>query len=431
MISDGCGIARALAGVAIGVCLTITAHGRAQQPLQHRSPQSQPVSEVRALWVLRSSVASAESIAALVRSAKRHGFNTLFVQVRGRGDAYYLGGPEPRAAELTRQPPAFDPLAQVLETAHAEGLRVHAWVNVNLVSSAADLPKSRSHIIYRHPESLMVPRELARELSRLDHTTPAYVARLARWTRGQKAGVEGLYISPISRPAVDHLTAVVRHLTRRYAVDGVHFDYARYPNDTFDYSRLALREFRASVRSTIPAARRRALAAREGKDLFAFPDALPDEWRRFRAARMTDVMARLRNVVKSERPAATVSVAAAADIKEAAEHRFQEWPHWLTAGLIDAVCPMAYTSDRGKFAEQITAAVAAAGDRAVWAGIGAYRLSPEQTIANIATARRLGAGGVVLFSYDSLVDPRNAAGNYLGEVARAVFGRRAADGGSR
>ena len=82
--------------------------------------------------MLRSSVASAESIAALVRSAKRHGFNTLFVQVRGRGDAYYLGGPEPRAAELTRQPAAFDPLAQVLETAHAEGLRVHAWVNVNL-----------------------------------------------------------------------------------------------------------------------------------------------------------------------------------------------------------------------------------------------------------------------------------------------------------
>jgi hypothetical protein len=75
--------------------------------------------------------------------------------------------------------------------------------------------------------------------------------------------------------------------------------------------------------------------------------------------------------------------------------------------------------------------VGAAGDRAVWAGIGAYRLSPEQTIANIATARRLGAGGVVLFSYDSLVDSPNAGGSYLGEVARAAFGRRAADGGSR
>jgi uncharacterized lipoprotein YddW (UPF0748 family) len=430
MISDGCGIARALAGVAVGVCLTITAHGGAQQPLQHRYSPSQPVTEIRALWVLRSSVASAESIAALVRSAKRHGFNTLFVQVRGRGDAYYLGGPEPRAAELTRQPATFDPLARVLEAAHAEGLRVHAWVNVNLVSSAADLPKPRGHVIYRHPESLMVPRELARELSRIDHTTPAYVQRLARWTRGQTTGVEGLYISPVSRPAVEHLTGVVRHLTRRYPLDGVHFDYARYPNATFDYSRLAIREFRASIRSTIPAARRRELAAREGKDLFAFPDGLPNEWRRFRAARMTDLMARLRQVVKAERPAATVSVAAAADIKEAAEHRFQEWPHWLAAGLVDAVCPMAYTTERGKFAEQITAAVAAAGDRAVWAGIGAYRLSPEQTIANITTARRLGAGGIVLFSYDSLVDSRRADSNYLGEVARAAFGR-AADGGSR
>lgn len=33
-----------------------------------------------------------------------------------------------------------------------------------------------------------------------------------------------------------------------------------------------------------------------------------------------------------------------------------------------------------------SAAMTAAGDRQVWAGIGAYRMSPEQTIANMATA---------------------------------------------
>src|SRR5574342_1097777 len=63
--------------------------------------------ETRALWVLRTSLGSPESIGALVRSAKEHGFNTLFVQVRGRGDAYYSGGPEPRAPELLRQPDTF------------------------------------------------------------------------------------------------------------------------------------------------------------------------------------------------------------------------------------------------------------------------------------------------------------------------------------
>jgi hypothetical protein len=54
----------------------------------------------------------------------------------------------------------------------------------------------------------------------------------------------------------------------------------------------------------------------------------------------------------------------------------------------------------------------------VWAGIGAYRLSPAQTVENIETARRLGASGIVLFSYDSLV-PRGL--DYLASVGRAAF----------
>src|SRR3954466_11097699 len=59
--------------------------------------------EVRALWGLRPSLASPESIASLVRSAREHAFNTLLVQVRGRGDAYFNNGVEPRATELLHQ----------------------------------------------------------------------------------------------------------------------------------------------------------------------------------------------------------------------------------------------------------------------------------------------------------------------------------------
>src|SRR6476620_5241329 len=75
-------------------------------------------SEVRALWVTRSSLNSPASITALVRSAADHGFNTLLVQVRGRADAYYTSAIEPRGTELGRQPRSFDPLATVLTEAH-------------------------------------------------------------------------------------------------------------------------------------------------------------------------------------------------------------------------------------------------------------------------------------------------------------------------
>ena len=406
----------AAAVLAAGVALLST-HLLRAEPAGSGAPEG----EMRSLWVLRTSLASPDRITALVRSASLNRFNTLFVQVRGRGDAYYAGGGEPRASELARQP-GFDPLADVLTKARARGLRVHIWINLNLISSAVDLPRDRTHLVHRHPEWLMVPRALAPELARLDARSPAYLQALARWTRRQ-ASVEGLYASPIPQGAVDHLAGIVGDLVRRYAVDGVHFDYARYPTDDFDYSRTALREFRAWVDPQLPSGTRRQLAARAAADALAYPEALPDEWRRFRLARMTALLTRLSATARAERPGAAVSVAAAADMREAVHRKLQEWPRWIEHGLVDAVAPMAYTAEPARFAAQIAAARAAAGDRAVWAGIGAYRLSPAQTIDNIATARRLGAGGVILFSYDSLVDPRQQpSGNYLAAVARGAFG---------
>lgn len=387
--------------------------------------------ETRALWVLRTSLTSPESIATLVRSAHDHGFNALFVQVRGRGDAYYRGGVEPRPADLVRQPESFDPLSTVLETAHAAGLRVHAWVNVNLVSSAADLPAAREHLVYRHPLWLMVPRDIAQEVATVDPESPAYVGKLARWTRTQSAEIEGLYASPIIPEAAEYTESIVSDIARRYALDGVHLDYARYPTERFDYSAGAIREFRASVRPGLTATVRRTLDGQELVDLFAYPDGLPDQWRAFRIARLTALLSRLHRAVKRERPAAVVSVAATPDLREALDRRLQDWDAWLKDGLVDALCPMAYTPEPARFAEQIAAARQAAGTRPVWAGIGAYRLSPTQTIENIQTARRLGATGVILFSYDSLTNPRQATPDYLSLVGRGAFTTSATTAGYR
>jgi uncharacterized lipoprotein YddW (UPF0748 family) len=386
--------------------------------------------ETRALWVLRTSLSSPDSIATLVRTAREHGFNTLLVQVRGRGDAYYNGGLEPRAAELQRQPAAFDPLATVLAAAHGAGLRVHAWVNVNFVSSATEMPIAATHLVHRHPEWLMVPRDLAQEMIKVPETSPSYAGRLARWTRAQ-TGVEGLYVSPIIPAAADHVDAVLRDLATRYDVDGIHLDYVRYPSERFDYSRAAIREFRDTIRPTLPVSARRDLDEREPIDPIVYPDTFQDEWKAFRLGRLTALVARLRTTIKTARPAAMVTVAAAPDIDEARDHRLQDWGAWLRAGLVDAICPMAYTPEAAQFAAQIAAARAAAGTAAVWAGIGAYRIPPAQTVANIETARRLGAAGVVLFSYDSLVDPRQAVPDYIAVVGRSAFATPAASDGTR
>ena len=380
---------------------------------------AQPPQEVRALWVTRVSLTSPESIASLVRSAHASGFNTLLVQVRGRGDAYFTGGLEPRADGLAAQRADFDPLQTVIARARAEGLRVHAWVNVNLVASAAELPAGRGHVVYRHPEWLMVPRPLAVELARAGTRSPEFVGRLARWTRAADE-VEGLFTSPAVPEAAAHTVAVIDDLVARYPVDGVHLDYLRYPGPEFDYNLGALREFRADLEPGLPETERRRFDARSVADLIALTDLYPERWAGFRRSRLNALVMRIRTAVKQRRPDVVLSAAVFPDAVEASARRFQDWRFWVENRWLDVVCPMAYTQDASVFDAQIALARLVAGHRPVWAGIGAYRLTAARTVENIESARRLGASGVILFSYDSLVQPPRGA-DTLASIGRAAF----------
>jgi uncharacterized lipoprotein YddW (UPF0748 family) len=389
--------------------------------LFHTSAHAQDgAAEVRALWVVRTTLTSAAAIGTMVSAAKAGGFNTLLVQIRGRGDAYFQRGVEPRPPALDAQP-AFDPLETTIARAHDAGLQVHAWVNVNLVAGANELPSARDHVVYRHPEWLMVPRAIAPDLAGIEPRSPEYLGRLARYVRQHADDVEGLYLSPVPAGAVDYTTSVVRDIAERYAIDGVHLDYVRYPRDDFDYSRDTLAAFRRSLSADLSAAERSRFEARAaaGEPLI-YTAAFPERWRLFREARLTALVASLRQTLKAVKPAAVVSVAVVPDPQEAAARRLQDWRLWLDRGLVDVVCPMAYTTDASLFAAQIASARRIAGTHPLWAGIGAYRLSRDQIVDNVQTARRLGVGGVILFSYDSLADPAHGPG-YLSQVGRAAF----------
>jgi uncharacterized lipoprotein YddW (UPF0748 family) len=136
---------RSVLTVATAILLTTTAGIHAQ-----RGP-----AEVRALWVVGSTLSSPASIAMMVGAAKHGGSNTLIVPVAGAPAA---STPVGLGSESS-----FDPINEVIERAHQAGLRVHAWIDVTRVASAVDLPLSRDHDVSRHPEWLMVPRALAED----------------------------------------------------------------------------------------------------------------------------------------------------------------------------------------------------------------------------------------------------------------------------
>ncbi|TAK12050.1 MAG: hypothetical protein EPO35_11740 [Acidobacteria bacterium] len=375
--------------------------------------------DVRGLWVLRSSLTSEKSIRQMVDTAKTAGFNTLLVQVRGRGDAYYRSRVEPRAAELEDDPESFDPLALTLKLAHEQGLRVHAWFNVDLVASATLLPRARNHVVARHPEWLMVPRPLAAKLAAVPADLPAYIGELARWTRAQSEQVEGLYLSPVTAASRQYTTSVVTDLAQQYELDGLHLDYVRYPSDQFDYSVATLAEFRAEMAPFLTAADRQRLDRLAVSVPSAWADALPDEWGRFRRARLTSLVASIRAAARAARPGLMISAAAIPDADEARSARLQDWREWARAGLIDTLCPMIYTTDAEAFRAAVSRVKADAGPAAVWAGIGAFRLTPARTSENLKAVRRAGVSGVLLYSYDSLT-AADAPANYFALIRSAL-----------
>jgi uncharacterized lipoprotein YddW (UPF0748 family) len=375
--------------------------------------------EVRALWVVRTTLTSPAAIDTMVQAARAGGFNTLLVQVRGRADAYYNSALEPRPAALATLP-SFDPLAATIAQAHEAGLQVHAWVNVNLVAGVGEMPSAPDHVVYRHPEWLMVPRALAEDLIAISPRSPEYLGRLTRYARSRPTELEGLYLSPIVPGAAEYTASVVRDIVQRYAVDGVHLDYMRYPTGDFDYSRDALTGFRDSVVADLSLAGRRQYDRRLSGEPLIYTQAFPERWRAFRSNQLTSLVVKVREAVKAVKPTATISAAVMPDLAEAWSRHLQDWKTWLERDLIDVVCPMAYTTDAATFVAQVAAARSAAGRHALWAGIGAYQLSSIQIIENVQAARRLGVGGIILFSYDSLTGPTRGP-EYLSEVGRAAF----------
>jgi uncharacterized lipoprotein YddW (UPF0748 family) len=156
-------------------------------------------------WPSRPGLPAAEQqreYRALLDDLRSRGLNTVIVQVRPTADAFWPSPYEPWSHWLTGvqgRDPGYDPLAFLVEEAHARGMAFHAWFNPFRVSRQAD-------------PAQLVPEHPARQ-----HPD---------WVFGYGGR---LYYDP-GEPAVrEFVTDVVVDVAERYGVDGVHFDDYFYP----------------------------------------------------------------------------------------------------------------------------------------------------------------------------------------------------------
>jgi uncharacterized lipoprotein YddW (UPF0748 family) len=293
----------------------------------------------KALWVVRDKITSKNAIDDLMADATTRGIHDVVAQVRGRGDAYYGSSLEPRAEALDHD--GVDPLAHLVRAGAAVGVRVHAWANVFLVWSSAQgaLPRSKDHLVHRHPDWLLRP-------GGVKYLDPVGGAD---W--------EGIYTDPANVAAREHTLAVFADITKRYRVEGFHYDYVRYPQVSYASSP----DDHAAVTALV----------REG--------AL-----RLRAAR----------------PGVVISAAVFPDPDVARDRVLQRWPEWARAGWIDLLCPMAYRRDTAEVGRLLSKARAAAPRTRMWGGLMAY--AGERTLVRdqVRAAREAGCEGAILFAYD-------------------------------
>ena len=381
--------------------------------------------EVRALWVVRATLTSPEKIHTMVQAAADNGFNTIIVQVRGRGDAYYKSRWEPRAVELKEQPLTFDPLAVTLAEAKQRGLKVHAWINTSLLANLDALPSDPMHVYNRHPEWLAVPRPVAAELYKMSPRDPRYKERIVEWSKANRGELEGVYTGPANPKVREHIYSIWMDVLKHYPVDGLHFDYVRLASPDFDYSRTSLDKFRKWLEPQLAVQERRQLKQASRENPLFVAETHAAKFAEFQREQITRLVERIYHAVKKKKPGVTVSAAVFANDENAFTRRFQDWRRWLSMGILDVACPMAYSTDTLVFKKQIEIATtsAHAAGRQVWAGIGAYRIPVESTVEKINVARSLGADGIILFSYDFASRPGelNPAGDYLERVRRGAF----------
>jgi len=364
-----------------------------EAPASGISPGDISAPEIRAVWVdaFHEGIRSPAEVARLVEAATRARLNTLIVQVRRRGDALYTGGLEPPLDDPNYDP-TFDALGEVVAKAHAAGLQVHAWINAMPVWRDEAPPKDPRHVFNQHGPS-----------------AEGEACWLTRSRAGAMKFPVGYFLDPGHPAARDHLVAVYLDIVRRYDVDGIHFDYIRYPETDaalprgadVGYNPVSLARFqRATGRADIPA-----------------PDDEP--WIVWRRRQVTELVRRIAIEARVFKPKLKVSAAlipwgrppaTPADFANVApmQRVFQDWQRWLAEGLIDLAVPMNYARERddrvrGWFNGWIAFEKRAKAQQQLAVGIGAYLNTPEQALAQIRRVRAKdgshGADGFSIYSY--------------------------------
>ena len=295
-------------------------------PATAATDQAQQPEQWRSYWVdaFNEGIYNADQAAQLVEDALAVNANALIVQTARRYDCFCNRALYPRT-DAAVAPAPFDPLETIIEQAHAAGLEVHAWVNVNTFWNSATPPRSPEHAFNQHG-----PTAEGRD----------------RWLNKKYDGTElqgaNAYADPGHPEVANYIVDAIRSIVSEYDVDGINLDYVRYPDfnsqtgvSDWGYNDVSVARFQqATGRSDVPAP----------------SDAQWTDWRR---DQVTSLVRKIYLGIWDVDPQARLSMDAITygngpqavggwEATRTYAEVLQDWVGWLDEGIMDTAVTMNY-----------------------------------------------------------------------------------------
>ncbi len=352
--------------------------------------QPEPV-EVRGVWIPNSYSSffqSRENVETQMALLAEAGVNVVFPVVWSKGHTLF----DSEVAEAVvgrRVDPRYgrrDPLAEVLFEAHRHGIEVVPWFEYGFAAGHETYP---GKALVTHPEWAAIGVD------------------------GQPVVKNGFaWMNSLAPAPQAFLTAMVVECAERYDVDGVQGD-----------DRLPALPAEAGYDPATVARYREEHGQDPPKDIH------DRAWTQWRADRLTEYLATLRDAVKEVDGELVFSMAPGAP-SWALRDYLQDQKTWVERGLVDALHPQLYTRDQGGYDRMADATLAiewlGRQRKLVSPGVLScfrdYVISEELALGSIATNRDRGFAGEVWFYEKGLVVDGGARAKDLG---RGPYRRRA------
>jgi len=321
-----------------------------------QSPRS---GEFRAFWCHSAYGVKGMTWDQAIARLKENGFTAIMPNMLWGGVAYYPGEVLPVAADIATR---GDQLAACVAACRKHGLQIHVWkVDWNL---GRDAP-------------------------------PAFVEKMRAAKRLQRSigGDEEPWLCPSNPDNQDLERAAMVEVARKYPVDGIHFDYIRYPGPDHCFCGPCRGRFEKAT----------------GNPVAAWPkDVLPkgarrEEWIKWCQDNITTVVKTTSGEVRKVRPGIKVSAAVFRNWDVDSRIVMQDWKLWCERGYLDFVCPMDYTNNAATFDRWMKKQKEWAGPAQLCPGIGASAshasLSAEEVIRQIGITQKHDTMGFIIFNY--------------------------------